>query len=336
MQDELITLQHGDGGKKYHQLVENIFRPTFSNIYLDQQSDSAVCPGTAGDIALTTDSFVVRPRFFPGGNIGRLAVCGTVNDLAVSGATPKYLTVGMILEVGFPIAELKEICLSMAAAANEAGVMLVTGDTKVVEKGFCDGIYINTAGVGFFSGQQPEPDAICDGDVVLCSGTLGDHGFAVLSAREELSFEPVLQSDVAPLASLIAQLRKAAPNVRLMRDPTRGGVASVLHEWAEGFQLEFLIEENALPIAPSVAAAADLLGIDPLYMANEGKFLAILPAKEREAALQVMHTHIYGKNAAIIGRVQKSTAVPRVVLETELGTKRLLDLPDFALLPRIC
>ncbi|MBQ6809050.1 MAG: hydrogenase expression/formation protein HypE [Firmicutes bacterium] len=333
--DEVITLAHGGGGRLYHQLVEEVFLPIFDNAYLRQLNDSALCPSLGTALAMTTDSYVVQPRFFPGGDIGRLAVCGTVNDLTMSGAKPAYLSVGMILEAGLPIAELRRICESMAAAAKEAGVSLVTGDTKVVEKGKGDGIYINTAGIGLFpEGKKACPQKIQAGDSILVSGTIGDHGLCILAARERLEFDPPLRSDAAPLHDLAAAVQKAVPDIHAMRDPTRGGVASVANEWC-GNGLSIEIAEEALPLSASVSAVAGILGLDPLYVANEGKFMLAVSESDTEAALRALRSHPLGENAAVIGRVVEDGRGLAYV-RTPYGSQRLLDLPYAEQLPRIC
>ncbi len=335
MAKEIITMAHGSGGRLYHQLVEQVFLTAFDNDYLRALTDSAVLDCGAGQVALTTDSFVVRPRFFPGGDIGRLAVCGTVNDLAMSGAEAKYLTVGMILEAGLPLAELREICCSMAQAAREAGVLLVTGDTKVVEKGAGDGIYINTAGLGYFSPAGPPlPQRLETGNLILVSGNLGDHGLAIMAARENLDFDPPLRSDAAPLNGLVRTLRRAATGLCALRDPTRGGAAAALNEWAAASGLDILLDETALPVSGPVRAAAALLGLDPLYVANEGKLLAAVPPEQGEAALAALRGHPLGRDAAIIGRVCPGEGL--VSLSTAYGVPRLIDMPEGDLLPRIC
>ncbi|MBR5429191.1 MAG: hydrogenase expression/formation protein HypE [Firmicutes bacterium] len=331
---DVITMAHGDGGLLYRELVEQVFRPAFDNEYLDQLGDSAVCPAGAGKLALTTDSFVVRPRFFPGGDIGHLAVCGTVNDLAVSGARPLYLTCGMILEAGLPVAELRRVCDSMAAAARSAGVSIVTGDTKVVEKGACDGVFINTAGVGLFE-REPLPQTVRPGDVLLVSGNVGDHGLAVLAAREELAFQPPLTSDAAPLNGLIDQLLRAVPEVHALRDATRGGLAAVANEWAEASGVAIMLEEDAVPVDPRVRSACRLLGLDPLLAANEGKVVAAVPEHRAAAALDALRRHPLGHNAALIGRARAAER-PVVTLRTAIGTERILTLPEGEQLPRIC
>jgi len=333
--EDRITLAHGSGGAAYHELVAEVFLPAFTNDMLAPLGDAAICANSGAQLAFTTDSFVVQPRFFPGGDIGRLAVCGTVNDLAVSGATPRYLSVGMILEAGLPVSELRRITASMAAAAREAGVTIVTGDTKVVEKGGCDGIYINTAGVGLF---ERRPLAACPraGDMILISGGLAEHGLAVLAARQNLDFTPPLLSDVAPLAELAAALLKAAPHTTCMRDPTRGGLAATLHEWAEAAMSTITVEEAALPLKAPVSAACALLGLDPLYVANEGKLAASVPPAQAQAALQVLQAHPLGRHAAIIGRVEERRPGMPLLLRTAYGGERIVALPRGELLPRIC
>ena len=333
--EEKITMAHGSGGAAYHELVAEVFLPAFANDMLSPLSDAAVCANSGAQLAFTTDSFVVQPRFFPGGDIGRLAVCGTVNDLAVSGATPFYLSVGMILEAGLPLSELRHITASMAAAAREAGVTIVTGDTKVVEKGGCDGIYINTAGVGLF---ERRPLAACPraGDMILVSGGLAEHGLAVLAARQGFDFTPPLISDVAPLAGLAAALLAAAPLTTCLRDPTRGGLAATLHEWAEAAQATITVEEDALPLKASISAACALLGLDPLYVANEGKLAAAIPPSQAQAALAALKAHALGRDAAIIGRVGERRPGMPLLLRTAYGGERIVGLPHGELLPRIC
>lgn len=335
MQGAVVTLAHGSGGRLYHQLVEEVFLPAFDNPLLRELNDSAVCPVAGERIAMTTDSFVVRPRFFPGGDLGRLAVCGTVNDLAVSGAQPLYLTCAMILAAGLPMDELSRLCRSMAAAAAEAGVRIVTGDTKVVEKNACDGVFINTAGVGIFPAQRkPLPQCLAEGDAILVSGSIGDHGMAVMAAREGLDFTPALESDVTPLNSLIDALLAAAPDTRALRDATRGGLAAVVNEWAAASRLDVSLTQDALPVRAPVAAACELLGLDPLHVANEGKFVAAVPQEQAEAALAALRGHALGRDAAVIGRV--GAAGGRVTVDTPYGTQRFVDMPEGELLPRIC
>jgi len=316
--------------------VEEVFLPAFSNAMLGELNDSSLCDvGGSTQIAMTTDSYVVHPLFFPGGDIGRLAVCGTVNDLSMSGAIPKYLTCGMIIEAGFPVTDLKRICASMAEAAREAGVSIVTGDTKVVEKGNCDGIYINTAGVGIFpDGRKPLPQKIEKGDAILVSGTIADHGITLLAEREKLAFQTPLGSDANPLNGLTAALMHACSHVHALRDATRGGVASVLNEWADKAKMDILLQQENIPVKPVINAACELLGLDPLFIANEGKFMAAVPMEEAEAALLAMRAHPLGKDAALIGRVEEGRGL--VTLEMPYGGSRVVDVPDGDQLPRIC
>lgn len=334
-QPTVISLLHGSGGSSFRQLLAEVFLDAFGNAELNKLNDAAICAAEGGQIAFTTDSYVVHPRFFPGGDIGRLAVCGTVNDLSMSGARPAYLSCGMIIEAGFSLQELRQICYSMAKAAEEAGVKIVTGDTKVVEKGSCDGLFINTAGVGTFPPQrQPLPQIIAPGDAILLSGTMADHGLALLAEREKLDFQPVIQSDVAPLNGLVEVLLSACPEVHALRDATRGGVAGVLNEWADANKCDIQLEESLLPLQPQVRAACELLGLDPLEIANEAKFVAAIPAEQAEAALAAMHTHPLGKNAAIIGKVSGSGGL--VAVMTPYGSARIVEMPDGEQLPRIC
>jgi hydrogenase expression/formation protein HypE len=333
--EDKISLAHGAGGTAYHELVEEVFLPAFANDILVPLGDAAVCPLNGNRLAFTTDSFVVQPRFFPGGDIGRLAVCGTVNDLAMSGAVPLYLSCGLILQAGLPMNELKQVVASIALAAREAGVKIVTGDTKVVEQTGCDGIYINTAGIGMFK-REPLGTVPCLGDVILVSGFLARHGLAVLAARQGLDFEPPFKSDAAPLHDLADCLLEAAPHTSCLRDPTRGGLAATLHEWAAAARLAIIIEEAALPLSKPVSLACDILGLDPLYIANEGVLAAALPPKQAAAALAALKAHPLGTHAAIIGRVEEAVEHATLILRTAAGGERLLGLPRGELLPRIC
>ncbi len=335
MSEQYITMAHGAGGRAYQELVEQIFRPAFDNAYLNQLGDSAVCPAIGANLAFTTDSFVITPRFFPGGDIGKLAVAGTINDLAMSGAKPYYLTCSLILEVGLPFSELKAIINSMAQAAKQANVKIVSGDTKVVAKGQADGIYINTAGIGFFEQKALDVKPKL-GDVIILSGNLAEHGLAILAAREGLDFDPPLSSDVAPLAEPIAALCQEIADLSCLRDPTRGGLASVLHEWAEAASLSIEIDENSIPMAKNTAMAAKILGIDPLYVANEGKFVTALPAAKAEQALAILANFDLTKNAAIIGHVIEPLAGASLIMRTPYGGQRIIPKPEGELLPRIC
>ncbi len=335
-----IVMGHGAGGQMMTDLIAHLFAPAFQNEWLEQLGDSAVIDlakemEQRPKIAFTTDSFVVSPLFFPGGSIGELAVNGTVNDLAMRGARPLFLSAGFILEEGLPMPTLARVVHDMAEAARRAGVSVVAGDTKVVQKGHGDGVYINTGGIGLIPpGIDIGPSKARPGDVVLVNGTIGDHGIAVLSVREGLSFETEIQSDTAALYGLVEAML-AAGKVHCLRDATRGGLAAVLNELAvaSGVGIEF--EEGAVPLKPAVSAACEILGLDPLYIANEGKLVAIVAAESAEAVLAAMQTHAYGQEAAIIGRV--TAEHPRLVIaRTAIGGQRLVDLPAGELLPRIC
>ncbi|KJV33454.1 hydrogenase [Aquitalea magnusonii] len=332
----LVNLTHGSGGRAMAQLVSELFAAEFANDWLAQGNDQAILPPPGGRIAIATDSHVISPLFFPGGDIGSLAVHGTVNDLAMGGATPLYLSAGFILEEGLPLADLARIVRSMAAAARAAGVAIVTGDTKVVERGKGDGVFISTTGVGVvadgvnLSGDQARP-----GDVILLSGTLGDHGMAVMSQREGLGFASPILSDSAALHTLAAALMAASPGLRLMRDPTRGGLATTLNEIAQQSGVGMRLQESAIPVQASVRAACEFLGLDPLYIANEGKLVAICPAAEANAALAALQAHPLGQQAAIIGEVVND-AHQFVRVQTDFGGERLLDWLSGEMLPRIC
>jgi hydrogenase expression/formation protein HypE len=334
--NEQIVLGHGSGGKMAADLIAKTFLPAFDNPVLRAGDDGAVVSMPAGKIAISTDSHVVFPLFFPGGDIGKLAVCGTVNDVAMMGATPLYLTVGFILEEGLPLATLQRVAASMKAAAAEAGVQIVSGDTKVVQRGKADGLYINTTGVGslpagrLIGGAQARP-----GDIVLLSGPMGDHGIAVLAARGELGFETDIQSDCAPLNGLLDNLLTACPAVHVLRDPTRGGVATTLNEIAKQSGTCITLFEKSLPVRPAVAAVCEMLGFDPLYVANEGKVLVILPQESADKALAAMRAAKYGAETVLIGEV---SAAPqgRVLLKTALGSTRVVDMLAGEMLPRIC
>lgn len=328
-----ITLAHGAGGEAYRELVREVFLPAYANDILEPLTDSAIC-NAGGKIAMTTDSYVIKPLFFPGGDIGRLCVSGTVNDLAVSGACPRYISVGMIIEAGLEMEILVRIVGSIAATAREAGVCIVTGDTKVVEGGAADGIFINTAGVGvFFNGRQPLVQKVAPGDKIIISGYMASHGMAVLSAREEMGFKPPIESDVAPVAALVGRVLQEGCLINAMRDPTRGGVAAILCEWVTP-ETDIYIYDEALPVRPDVAAACDILGMDPLYIANEGIVLFSVPHRYAGVVLQALHTANMGRNAAIIGEVRAGCGYVYTV--TEYGTHRRIMMPRGELLPRIC
>ena len=331
--DDIITLDYGSGGKKTSRLIERYIVPALDNPALAALGDGAILPG-GEKLVFSTDSFVVSPRFFPGGDIGKLSVCGTVNDIAMCGGEPRYLSCSFLIEEGLPLGELEKIIASMAAAAKKAGVQIVTGDTKVVEKGRGDGIYINTAGVGLLKYPGLSPKAIREGDAVLVSGTVGDHGAAVMLARHDLARGEIV-SDCAALNTLAAALLEAVPETRVLRDPTRGGVATTLNEFIEGAQLGIELDEKAVPVRPAVQAACELLGLDPLYCANEGKMLAVVPEERAEEALRALRSLPEGENAARIGSV--TAAFPgRLVLRTPLGGRRVLQKLTGAQLPRIC
>lgn len=338
---EYVVLGHGSGGKLSYDLITKLFLPPFDNPILRAGDDAGIVNINAARLALSTDSHVVAPLFFPGGDIGRLAVCGTVNDLAMMGATPRYLTVGFILEEGLDIAVLERVIASMRAAGEEAGVQIVAGDTKVVQKGKADGLYINTSGVGVLadgvdiSGANARP-----GDVVIVSGTIGDHGIAVLSARGELDFEAEVTSDVAPLNHLVQEMCAASAStanasIHVLRDPTRGGVATTLNEIAQQSNVGIVLDEDTLPIHPAVSAACEMLGFDPLYVANEGKLLAIVAPQDAERVLAAMRASKYGQAAAVIGHVADEPH-GRVLMKTAIGSTRVVDVLMGELLPRIC
>ena len=336
VREERITLAHGAGGKATHTLIEAIFAEAFSNPLLDRMEDAAEFPVETGRMALTTDSFVVTPLFFPGGNIGDLAVNGTVNDLAVSGARPLYLTAGFILEEGFPVADLTRICASMARAAEEAGVTIVTGDTKVVERGKCDGCYVNTAGVGVVETAHELGVANArPGDSVIVSGPIGEHGITIMLARGELDIESDIESDTAAVHGLVAGLLAAVPGVRAMRDATRGGVATILNEIATEAHVSVTIHEAAVPMRDEVRGASELLGIDPLYVACEGRIVVVVDGDQADDALAAMQAHPLGQGAAHIGRVGEDDP-GMVLVNTTFGGTRIVDLLVGDPLPRIC
>ena len=333
-----IVMGHGSGGRMSADLVRHLFLPLFDNAALNRLDDQAVLdvPLDGGRLAFTTDSFVVRPLFFPGGDIGKLAVHGTVNDLAVSGALPLYLSAGFILEEGLLMDDLCRVAVSMAAAAREAGVQIVTGDTKVVDRGHGDGVYINTGGVGVVPpGVNVSASRARPGDVVIVSGALGDHGVAVMSVREGLSFDVEVTSDTAPLHGLAAAMLAACPDIHAMRDPTRGGLAASLNEIASAAGVGVTLDERAIPVRAPVRAACEMLGLDPLYVANEGKLVAFVPPAHADAVLEAMRAHPLGAEAAIIGRaVAEHPGI--VAARTGIGGSRVVDMPLGVLLPRIC
>jgi hydrogenase expression/formation protein HypE len=338
---EQIVMGHGSGGRMTQDLIRQVFMPFLTSEPLAAGNDSASVslPAEAamqGRLSISTDAHIVSPLFFPGGDIGRLAVCGTVNDVAMAGAKPLYLTAGFILEEGLPIETLLRVVQSMQAAAQEAGIQVVAGDTKVVEKGKADGLFITTAGVGWIpAGRIIGGDQARPGDVVLLSGTVGEHGIAVLAARGELGFETELQSDAAPLNHMIEDLLEQAPHVHVLRDPTRGGLATTLNEIAFQSNTAIYLEETAIPVLPAVQAACEMLGFDPLYVANEGKLIVIVPPDEADAALDSLRSNPYGRMATRIGDVRENPQ-KRVLLRTPFGANRLLDVLAGEMLPRIC
>lgn len=333
--EDRILLAHGSGGRLAHELVEKSFVKVLANPLLNKLDDSAVFE-LSGRLAFTTDSYVVSPIFFPGGDIGRLAVCGTVNDLAMSGARPLYLSLAFIIEEGLALSELEKIVSSVREAAQEAEVKIVTGDTKVVPRGSADRLFINTAGVGLIpDGVDIAGDKARPGDKVILNGAIGDHGIAVMSQREGLSFSTSLKSDCAPLGGLVAEMLGASRNINCLRDPTRGGLATTLNELARQSKVSIRIEEAKIPVREEVLGACEMLGFDPLYVANEGKLVAIVPPQDADKILKVMKKNKYGKEAVIIGEV---VAAPpgRVVMKTVLGAHRIVDMLVGDLLPRIC
>jgi hydrogenase expression/formation protein HypE len=333
---ERIQMAHGSGGKLSHDLVKNIMWPAFANDILGQMHDGAQFAIQGTRLAFSTDSYVVKPLFFAGGDIGKLAVCGTVNDVAMNGAIPLYLSAGFILEEGFPLESLQRIVASMQKAAKEAGVYIVTGDTKVVEKGAVDGVYINTAGIGYclegvhISGQNARL-----GQDIILNGYLGEHALAVMGERHGLTFPQSVASDCAPLNGLVAQLLAAVPQISVLRDPTRGGLATTLNEIAIQSQMGIILDEREIPVSPAVQAACDILGFDPLYMANEGKMIVFVDKEYTPKVLEIMHNHIYGRQARVIGQVTEKP-VGQVGLRTIIGGVRLLDMLIGDQLPRIC
>ncbi|MBR2834151.1 MAG: hydrogenase expression/formation protein HypE [Coriobacteriales bacterium] len=339
LEDTEVRLGHGSGGVMMKRLIDGLFLEEFADEAALPGDDAAVVTLGSQRISMSCDSFVVTPAFFPGGDIGRLAVCGTVNDVATSGAKVSYLSCGFIIEEGFPLDDLRRICKSMAQAASEANVAIVTGDTKVVERGHADGIFINTCGVGVVpQGIDLSAKHILPGDKVLLSGTLGDHGITVMSQREGLGFSTSLKSDAAPLNHLIQAVLEAAPHTRCFRDPTRGGLSSTLNEFAASAGVDIEIQENAIPVLDEVRGACEMLGYDVYQVANEGKMVAVVPAEEASAALLAMRTSPYGANAAIIGDVvaERHDGRPLVRLQTAFGSSRILDMLVGEQLPRIC
>ncbi|QFY41702.1 hydrogenase expression/formation protein HypE [Candidatus Methylospira mobilis] len=335
-QYEHATLAHGGGGRLMQQLLERLIRPAFDNRWLDQRHDSTVLDIGGSRLAFTTDGYVVKPLFFPGGDIGKLAVCGTLNDLAMSGAKPLFLSASLIIEEGFPFADLQRILHSMGETARAAGVAIVTGDTKVVENGKGDGLYIVTSGIGSIEHRMTiGPSSIAAGDDILVTGDIGRHGVAIISEREGLRFETSIASDCADLSGLVAELLAAGCELHCLRDLTRGGLASAVLELARDAQLSIELDEAAIPVLPQVSAACEMLGFDPLYVANEGQMTLFVPPPETERVLALLHQHSLGRRAAKIGSVT-SHGEARVELRNAFGIKRVLDLLSGEQLPRIC
>jgi len=336
MKHDKILLAHGSGGKLSHELVRDMFLPFFANPALEQLDDRAELDIAGKVLAFSTDSFVVKPVFFPGGDIGKLAVCGTVNDLAMGGARPLYLSAAFIIEEGLPVEDLEKIIGSMKDTAAEAGVQIVTGDTKVVEKGSADRIFINTAGIGLapegvaISGHNARP-----GDKIIINGFVGDHGIAVMAERQGLKFKAAVASDCAPLNGLVEEMLKVTKDLRVLRDPTRGGVATTLNEIAGQSKVGIVLEEKQIPVRDEVMAVCEILGYDPLYVANEGKLLAIVPADQADAVVAAMRRHKYGSESRVIGEVTADHP-GKVVLRTGIGGSRVIDMLVGEQLPRIC
>jgi hydrogenase expression/formation protein HypE len=332
--EDKILLAHGSGGKLSHDLIES-FLPDLTNPILNKLDDSAVFEAS-GRLAFTTDSYTVNPIFFPGGDIGKLAVCGTVNDLSMSGARPLYLSLSFIIEEGLPVADLKNVLTSIKKAANEAGVTIVTGDTKVVNQGNADKLFINTAGIGIVpEGVNISAANAKPGDKIIINGNIGDHGIAVLSQREGMNFKVPIPSDCAPLNRLVEAMLAASNSIHALRDPTRGGLATTLNDFAEQSNVGIIIEEDKIPVDKAVQAACELLGFDPLYVANEGKLVAAVDPGEADTVLARMKGNKYGARAAIIGNVVADHP-GIVVMNTNLGASRIIDMPVGELLPRIC
>jgi hydrogenase expression/formation protein HypE len=331
-----VLLAHGGGGRLMHQLIGKMFLAAFRNPLLETQHDSTVVELTGKKLAFTTDSYVVRPLFFPGGDIGSLAVHGTVNDLAMSGACPLYLSAAFIVEEGLPMETLWRIACSMQEAAQRCGVQIITGDTKVVDKGKGDGVFINTAGIGVVEHDQKiAPQNVRAGDAVLVSGDLGRHGMAIMAVREGLQFESAIESDTAPVHEIILGLFKAGVEIHCLRDLTRGGLASALNEIAEASRIRIEVEEKLIPVREDVHAACEMLGLDPLHVACEGRFVAFVAAQHADRALKIMRGHALGAGSASIGKVAGSSE-PLVALKSAIGASRILDMPSGEQLPRIC
>ena len=334
-EQDTVLLSHGSGGTMMKRLIDEVFFDAYAGDTLRRADDAAYLDAPTGRVAFSTDTFVVTPHFFPGGNIGKLAICGTVNDVATSGAEVRYLSCGFVLEEGYPMAKLRDICHTMAEVAREAGVEIVTGDTKVVNHGHGDGVFINTTGVGILpQGLDLSGVHIQPGDKILLSGSIGDHGIAIISTREDLSFQTTVESDAAPLNHLIANVLAAAPGARCFRDPTRGGLSSTLNELAEASGTDFHVQEQDVVVHPQVQGACEMLGYDVFQVANEGKMVCVVPADQADAALAAMRASKYGEEATLIGEVTEGQG--KVFLHTAFGSTRILDMLVGEQLPRIC
>jgi hydrogenase expression/formation protein HypE len=337
---DAVVLAHGGGGALTRRLIDEVWRASFADEALRHMPDSAVLPAgerpDGGRLAFTTDAYVVRPLFFRGGDIGRLAVCGTVNDLAVSGAVPRYVSLAAVIEEGFRLEDLRRVARSAADAAREARVRIVTGDTKVVERGAADGLYLVTSGIGFVpEGLEIGPERARPGDAVIVSGTLSEHGVALMAEREGLRFETPVQSDCAPLGGLVRELLGSGARVHAMRDPTRGGLAAALHEIASESGVTVELDEAALPVERAVRGACEMLGLDPLFVANEGKLVAVLAGGDAERATEALRRHPLGRDCALVGRATEARERP-LILRTRVGGERIVEMPAGSELPRIC
>lgn len=334
---DIITLSHGSGGEATNKLINSLFYKYFNNEFLSQKNDSSVLPTINGKIAMSTDSFVINPIFFEGGDIGKLAVCGTINDICMSGAKPLYISVGFIIEEGLSIEELERIVRSMSETAKEAGVKIVTGDTKVVEKGNCEKIYINTTGIGVIeeNNNYLSGDKVKDGDVIIISGTLGDHGMCIMNERENLGFDSNIKSDCCLLNKLIEDILSVSNNVKVLRDPTRGGLATTLNEIVEQSKISIEIKEEFIKVKPEVAAMCEILGMDPLFIANEGKLVVIIDERDADNVLKVMKNNEVGKDSIILGKAINDKK-NKLYLKTNIGGRRIINMPEGEILVRIC
>ncbi len=334
---DIITLSHGSGGQATNKLIDNLFYKYFNNEFLSQKNDSSVLPVINGKIAMSTDSFVINPIFFEGGDIGKLAICGTINDICMSGAKPLYISVGFIIEEGLSIKELERIVKSMSKTVKEAGVKIVTGDTKVVERGNCEKIYINTTGIGIIkeNNNYLSGNKVKDGDVIIISGTLGDHGMCIMNERENLGFDINIKSDCCLLNKLIEDILSVSNNVRVLRDPTRGGLATTLNEIVEHSKISMEIKEEFIKLKPEVSAMCEILGMDPLFIANEGKVVVIVDEKDADNVLKVMKNNKVGRDSIILGKAIDD-GKNKLYLKTNIGGRRIINMPEGEILVRIC